>query len=57
MLLYGIVTLTVVLCVYPFLNVVACSLSSKGAVLGGHVTFYPIGFQLDSYTEIMRISA
>lgn len=53
-LLYGIVSLIVALCVYPFLNVVACSLSSKGAVLGGHVTFYPIGFQLDSYKEILK---
>lgn len=54
LLLYGIVTVVVLLCLYPFLNVVACSLSSKNAVLGGHVTFYPIGFQLDSYQEILK---
>lgn len=53
-LLYGIVTLIVIVCTYPFVNVLACSVSGKAAVLGGKVTFYPIDFQLDSYREIFR---
>lgn len=53
-LMYVIVTIIVLLCVYPFLNVVACSVSSKDAVLGGKVTFYPIGFQMESYKEIFK---
>lgn len=53
-LLYVIVTLIVIVCTYPFLNVLACSVSGKAAVLGGKVTFYPIDFQLDAYREIFR---
>lgn len=53
-LLYAAVTLIVIVCTYPFLNVLACSVSGKAAVLGGKVTFYPIDFQLDSYREIFR---
>lgn len=53
-LLYVIVTLIVVICIYPFLNVLACSVSGKAAVLGGKVTFYPIDFQLDAYREIFK---
>ena len=53
-LLYVIVTLIVVICIYPFLNVLACSVSEKAAVLGGKVTFYPIDFQLDAYREIFK---
>ena len=53
-LLYVIVTLIVVICIYPFLNVLACSVSGKAAVLGGKVTFYPIYFQLDAYREIFK---
>ena len=53
-LLYVIITLIVILCTYPFLNVLACSVSGKAAVLGGKVTFYPIDFQLDSYREIFK---
>ena len=53
-LLYVIVTLIVVICIYPFLNVLACSVSGKAAVLGGKVTFYHIDFHLDAYREIFK---
>ncbi len=50
---YTLLTLLVAVCVYPFLNVVAYSLSSNRAVLSGSITFYPIDFQLDAYKEII----
>lgn len=50
---YTLLTLLVAVCVYPFLNVVAYSLSSNRAVLSGEITFYPIDFQLDAYKEII----
>ena len=47
----------VALCVvmlYPFLNVVASSLSNNSAVSRGRVTFYPIGFNLEAYKAVVR---
>lgn len=50
---YTLLTLLVIICVYPFLNVVAYSFSSNRAVLSGKITFYPIEFQLDAYQQII----
>lgn len=52
-MLYLILTVVVLVCLYPFLNVVAYSLSGNTAVLSGKVTFYPIDFQLSAYKEIL----
>ncbi|MBQ8953243.1 MAG: carbohydrate ABC transporter permease [Clostridia bacterium] len=46
-----------VLCVvmlYPFLNVVASSVSNNSAVSRGLVSFYPIGFNLEAYKAVVR---
>ncbi len=51
---YTILTIIVILCLYPFLNVLAYSLSSNRAVLSGKVTFFPIEFQLDAYKDILH---
>ncbi len=40
-------------CLYPFLNVIAYSLSGYNAVLSGKVTFYPIDFTLGAYQQIL----
>lgn len=50
---YILLTLLAFLCLYPFLNVLAYSLSGYNAVLSGKVTFYPIDFTLDAYREIL----
>lgn len=42
--LYFLLTALVFICLYPFLNVLAYSLSGYNAVLSGDVTFYPIEF-------------
>jgi ABC-type sugar transport system, permease component len=52
-ILYLILTVIVVICLYPFLNVVAYSLSGNTAVITGKVTFYPVDFQLTAYREIL----
>ena len=52
-MLYLILTVVVLVCLSPFLNVVAYSLSGNTAVLSGKVTFYPIDFQLSAYKEIL----
>ena len=51
---YILLTLLAFLCLYPFLNVLAYSLSGYNAVLSGRVTFYPIDFTLDAYRDILR---
>ncbi|HZK01481.1 MAG TPA: carbohydrate ABC transporter permease [Anaerovoracaceae bacterium] len=51
--LHVILTLFVFICLYPFLNVIAYSLSGYNAVLSGKVTFYPINFNLAAYQQIL----
>lgn len=41
------------ICLYPFLNVLAYSVSGYNAVLSGRVTFYPIDFNIDAYKQIL----
>jgi len=41
------------ICLYPFLNVLAYSVSGYNAVLSGRVTFYPINFNIDAYKQIL----
>jgi putative aldouronate transport system permease protein len=43
-----------VLCVLPILHIFAVSLSGKSAAEGNLVTFFPIDFNLDSYTETLK---
>lgn len=40
-------------CIYPLWYALCLSLSNKSAANSGLVTFYPIGFSLNSYKEIM----
>lgn len=44
------------LCVFPLVNLVAISLSGRAAVQGNLVTFWPIGFNVANYTQIMSDS-
>lgn len=41
-------------CIYPLWYALCLSLSDKPAANSGLVTFYPIGFTVNSYTEIMK---
>lgn len=50
---YMILTLLALICLYPFLNVLAYSVSGYNAVLSGRVTFYPIDFNLQAYKQIL----
>lgn len=38
----------------PLLNVLASSFSTPGAVIKGQVSFWPVGFNLDAYTQIFQ---
>ncbi len=50
---YTLLTLLAFICLYPFLNVMAYSLSGYNAVLSGYVTFYPIDLTMDAYKQIL----
>lgn len=53
-IIYVLIILLTIVCLYPFINVLAYSLSGYNAVLSGRVTFYPIDFTLDAYKEILK---
>ena len=46
---YVILTITAACCLLPFINLLAVSFSESSAVAAGDVTFWPVGFRLDSY--------
>lgn len=43
-----------ILCLLPFVHVLAFSLSNPGKAGAGLVTLWPVGFNLDAYTYILR---
>lgn len=51
--IYTVLTLLVFVCLYPFLNVIAYSLSGYNAVLSRTVTFFPKDFTLAAYKDIL----
>jgi putative aldouronate transport system permease protein len=42
------------LCLFPFVHVVAISLSNRGAVMGGLVGIWPVGFTTANYQQVMQ---
>lgn len=51
---YIIVTVFGLLCIYPFLHVLAVSFSSKAAVSAGLVNIIPVDFSLDAYDFVTK---
>ncbi|MEU5780874.1 carbohydrate ABC transporter permease [Micromonospora lupini] len=49
-------TIVVVVTLYPFVNVVARSLSDERYILGGQVNLVPLGFNLDTYRLVLNDS-
>lgn len=50
---YSILALTAVLCLLPFINLLAISFSSSTAVAAGDVTFLPVNLMAKSYQLVM----
>lgn len=46
-----------VLCLVPFIHILAVSLSSTNASMGGFVWFWPIGFNLENFKKILGAAA
>ncbi len=49
----ALIAILAFICLYPFLNVLAYSVSGYNAVLSGRVTFYPIDFNIEAYKQIL----
>ncbi len=45
------------ICLFPFVNILAVSFSSKAMAATGQVSFYPLDFSLDAYKYILGQSA
>lgn len=51
---YVVLTLLLVIVVYPLLYVVSCSFSSGDALMSGRVKLLPVDFTLDGYRAVFR---
>lgn len=54
---YLFLIITALVCILPFINLLAISFSDSTAVAGGDVKFLPIGFTLSSYEFVMKSKA
>lgn len=51
-----VLTLFCLMIIFPFLNVLAISLSSRLSVSQGRVWLWPVGFNLESYKRALRMT-
>ncbi|WP_216624454.1 carbohydrate ABC transporter permease [Paenibacillus foliorum] len=49
----SLLILLAIICVYPFLNILAVSVSDGLAVITGKVYFWPIGFNVETYKYVL----
>jgi putative aldouronate transport system permease protein len=53
----AVLTVTMLICLLPFVNLLATSFSDKMPVIAREVTFYPIGFNTAAYEFILQSNA
>ena len=51
---YLIFTIIALVCLLPYLHIIAKSFSANNAVIAGKVAFWPVGFRLDVYKYVMK---
>lgn len=54
---YTFLLLLALLCILPFIHILAVSLSENAPSMGGFVTFWPIGFNIENYKKILGAAA
>jgi putative aldouronate transport system permease protein len=54
---YVFLTALTLLCVLPFIHIIAVSFSDTAPSMGGFVKFWPIGFNLENYQKILSSAA
>jgi putative aldouronate transport system permease protein len=55
--IYVTLTFALILSLLPLINIVAISFSNNAIASGGLVTFYPLGFNIESYKNILKESS
>jgi putative aldouronate transport system permease protein len=55
--IYATLTFALILSLLPLINIVAISFSNNAIASGGLVTFYPLGFNIESYKNILKESS
>ena len=56
-IIMAILIVLAALCLFPFINILAISLSSNSAILGGKVSIFPVGFQILAYKAVLKDAA
>ena len=51
---YLFFSLVALICLLPYMHIIAKSFSANNAVVAGKVAFWPIGFRLDVYEYVMK---
>jgi len=54
---YFLLTIFAVICLYPFIYAISCSISGKEAIEKGAVVLWPIGIQFEAFAEIFKRSS
>ncbi|HPS81438.1 MAG TPA: carbohydrate ABC transporter permease, partial [Candidatus Limiplasma sp.] len=52
--IYVVMVFTLLVCLVPFIYMLALSLSDAKAIVNGRVSFWPVGFNLGSYEQIVN---
>lgn len=53
-LIHLVMILVVLICIVPFIYMLALSLSSPGAIINNKVSLYPVGLNFNAYIEIFK---
>ena len=51
---YILLTLLLIVVLYPIIYIISCSFSSGNALMTGKVKLFPVGFTLDSYETVFK---
>jgi putative aldouronate transport system permease protein len=54
---YILLTLLLIIVLYPIIYIISCSFSSGDALISGKVKLLPVGFTLDSYASVFKYKA
>jgi len=52
--IYLVMSIALIVCVVPFLYIIAMSFSSSDAILNNKVSLWPVGFNLEAYQQIFE---
>lgn len=54
---YILLTLLLIIVLYPLIYIISCSFSSGNALMSGRVRLFPVEFTFDSYKAVFRYNS